>query len=174
MDGFWHAAGRVAAACVKAMNVGGEAVLVAFFWLRRHIVVIGAIAVLAFLPFSVSRGWHRDFLNWVVPRAEAAAPIAPFLTPTVAVLVGTVALVSHLHRREYDRRAEWHRRMQYAVDLLTEDGNPARVVAGSLLLEELLVDRIATRSDGAALRRIALELRSEIRLRHAPTGARVL
>lgn len=87
-----------------------------------------------------STGWLSTLITWAASQAKVAEPFAPFATPTVALLVGAVAYVSYLKRREADSRAQWWQRVEKAIDLTLQDEKVGRNV-GLVLLIELSKDR---------------------------------
>ena len=81
----------------------------------------------------VEHGSTTDLLDVLVA-------LAPFSTAIVGAIAAAIALFTVSHRRRADSRAEWWRRVEYAVDLTREDDKVGRNT-GMQLLVHLLDDR---------------------------------
>lgn len=78
-------------------------------------------------------------------------PFAPYATAVAALIAAVIALFTLDHRRRADSRAEWWRRVEYAMDLTREMDKVGRNT-GMQLLNHLLDDR---RWDPADVRTLA-------------------
>lgn len=85
-------------------------------------------------------------LQWSALAAAAAA--------LVTLVVGLSALIQKIRS---DNRAEWWRRVQWAVERTHEDG-PLQREAGLISLLHLVESRLATKADQRLIRDIALSL----------------
>ncbi|WP_010551901.1 hypothetical protein [Brachybacterium paraconglomeratum] len=71
---------------------------------------------------------------------DVLVALAPFSTAIVGAIAAAIALFTLSHRRRADSRAEWWRRVEYALDLTREDDKVGRNT-GMQLLVHLLDDR---------------------------------
>lgn len=71
---------------------------------------------------------------------DVLVTLAPFSTAIVGAIAAIIALFTLSHRRRADSRAEWWRRVEYAMDLTREDDRVGRNT-GMQLLIHLLDDR---------------------------------
>ncbi|BAU96770.1 hypothetical protein N24_2508 [Corynebacterium suranareeae] len=97
----------------------------------------------------------REFFLW-------ASPFAPFSTAFVAALAGIIAWRNYKHRRISDNRAEWWRRTQYAIDLITSDDDRIGRSTGLALLSHLIEDSEPTTRDLELIREVTRKLMEEI------------
>lgn len=74
--------------------------------------------------------------------------------PTIALGAALVTWASYRQRRAADRKAEWWRRAQYALDLMMEHRNVVRLNTGMELVNSLLDDPTATQEDAKMLAQV--------------------
>ncbi|MDN6303091.1 MAG: hypothetical protein ACTHV2_07410 [Brachybacterium sp.] len=84
--------------------------------------------------------WLREVADGLGHLLALLAPFAPYATAFAAFVAAMIALSSLSHRRRADSRAEWWRRVEYAMDLTREEGKVGRNT-GMQLLTHLLDDR---------------------------------
>lgn len=106
--------------------------------------------------------WGADPVGRTRGLAEWAEPFAPFSTAVVAAVAGVIAWVSHRHRRISDNRAEWWRRVQYAIDLVRIETDKIGRRTGQALLGRLLHDKSTTQRDAAMLEQVVNALVTEV------------
>lgn len=82
----------------------------------------------------------RDVADGIAHLLGLFEPFAPYATAAAAFVAAMIALNSLSHRRQADSRAEWWRRVEYAMDLTREEGKVGRNT-GMQLLTHLLDDK---------------------------------
>ena len=98
---------------------------------------VESLASLAPMSLGV---WLREVADGLGHLLALLAPFAPYATAFAAFVAAMIALSSLSHRRRADSRAEWWRRVEYAMDLTREEGKVGRNT-GMQLLTHLLDDR---------------------------------
>ncbi|WP_394214864.1 hypothetical protein [Brachybacterium vulturis] len=83
--------------------------------------------------------WLRDTADGIAHLVGLLEPFAPYATAVVAFVAAAIALFNLHHRRQADSRAEWWRRVEYAMDLTREEDKVGRNT-GMQLLNHLLDD----------------------------------
>lgn len=120
------------------------------------------------LIFLSLRGGHLSGMATQTHAVLAsAAPFAPFSTATVALVAGAIAWRSHRHRLITDRRAEFWRRMQYALDLILTTDDPVARNTGMSLASSLSEDGLFTQRDVALWESTVASLIDQIRAEEA-------
>lgn len=84
--------------------------------------------------------WFRDTADGMAHLLGLLEPFAPYSTAVVAFSAAVIALFTLHHRRLADSRAEWWRRVEYAMDLTREEDKVGRNT-GMQLLTHLLDDQ---------------------------------
>lgn len=124
--------------------------------------VMAAISASVVVVIAWQTGWVHGALSWLDEQAYRYGDLAPFLTPFVAVAAGLVALFNYRHRRKADNRAEWWQRVQYAIDLILQDGRRTGRNVGMRLIMDLSEDTSATQDDRDMLRGIVRPMIEEV------------
>lgn len=116
--------------------------------------VVTVIVLVGLVVWGLIDGWLRCLAIW-------ARPFAPFSTAAIALVASVIALLSYRQRRHADNRAEWWRRVQAAIDLLTEDEKIGRR-SGLVLMGHLFADNGPTKKDLRMLMDVGSTLISEV------------
>ncbi|OMH36880.1 hypothetical protein BGP79_14155 [Tersicoccus sp. Bi-70] len=144
------------------------------FLLKTPIVLAVIVAVVfLLLPMPVRDGT----VTWLRQTGEIISGFAPAAIVVTAVVAGVVAYWTIRQKNDADRRAEWWRRMQWAIDASLAGpeagGNEQRAAVASDVLEELFDSGLRTPEDAdladtvsAAVESAALIAEAEA----APTG----
>lgn len=121
-------------------------------------ILLVSVVLIGLMIWGGYNGFLREFFLW-------AAPLAPFSTAFVAIIAGIIAWETYKHRRIADNRAEWWRRTQYAIDLVTADDDRIGRNTGLALLALLAKDPDPTDRDLKLIKEITSNLINEILLR---------
>lgn len=135
--------------------------------LERWSIIVGgvatvAIAVLLLVGWGLRDGWILDFPVWLGAMLTLAAPFAPYATALVAIIASWIAFSTLKHRRQADqetlaqreaadKKAEWWRRVQFAIRLVTVESDKIGRNTGMTLLTHLVKDPSSTADDAALL-----------------------
>ncbi len=86
-----------------------------------------------------------------------AAAIAPLATFGVVL----VAYLTYRQRSHADRRDQWWKRAQWAIDSALNDADPQRRLAGLKVLVQLIGSDLATAEDAALMSSLAVGIRDQ-------------
>ncbi len=86
-----------------------------------------------------------------------AAAIAPLATFGVVL----VAYLTYRQRSHADRRDQWWKRAQWAIDSALNDADPQRRLAGLKVLVQLIASDLATAEDAALMSSLAVAIRDQ-------------
>jgi hypothetical protein len=86
-----------------------------------------------------------------------AAAIAPLATFGVVL----VAYLTYRQRSRADRRDQWWKRAQWAIDSALNDADPQRRLAGLKVLVQLIGSDLATAEDADLMSAIAVGIRNQ-------------
>ncbi len=86
-----------------------------------------------------------------------AAAIAPLATLGVVL----VAYLTYRQRSRADRRDQWWKRAQWAIDSALNDGDPQRRLAGLKVLVQLIGSDLATAEDAELMSALAVGIRDQ-------------
>jgi hypothetical protein len=87
----------------------------------------------------------------------AAAALAPLATFGVVL----VAFLAYRQRDRADRRDQWWKRAQWAIDSALNDADPQRRLAGLKVLVQLIGSDLATAEDADLMSAIAVGIRNQ-------------
>ncbi|MDF2048734.1 hypothetical protein [Arthrobacter sp. Cr_A7] len=87
----------------------------------------------------------------------AAAALAPLATFGVVL----VAFLAYRQRDRADRRDQWWKRAQWAIDSALSDADPQRRLAGLKVLVQLIGSDLATAEDADLMSAIAVGIRNQ-------------
>jgi hypothetical protein len=86
-----------------------------------------------------------------------AAALAPLATFGVVL----VAFLTYRQRDRADRRDQWWKRAQWAIDSALNDADPQRRLAGLKVLVQLIGSDLATREDADLMSALAVGIRDQ-------------
>ncbi len=86
-----------------------------------------------------------------------AAAIAPLATFGVVL----VAYLTYRQRSRADRRDQWWKRAQWAIDSALNDADPQRRLAGLKVLVQLIGSDLATKEDADLMSALAVGIRDQ-------------
>jgi hypothetical protein len=87
----------------------------------------------------------------------AAAALAPLATFGVVL----VAYLTYRQRSRADRRDQWWKRAQWAIDSALDDADPHRRLAGLKVLVQLIGSDLATAEDAELMSALAVGIRDQ-------------
>lgn len=141
--------------------------------LLRNRLLVCSILLLAIVSILVALSRHPDarLFERTVGLARAAQPLAaftPLLVAAVALLAWLLSYQAHLQRERADERAEWWRRVQDGVALVTDPEERFRSTGFKLLadLSRTESDSVIPYDDVLLLREIIESLRDDVKAGH--------
>lgn len=137
--------------------------------LLRNRLLLCSVLLLAIVTILVALSQHPDarLFERTVGLARAAQPLAaftPLLVAAVALLAWQLSYRAHLQRERADERAEWWRRVQDGVALVTDPEERFRTTGFKLLADLSYIEpnsRVPYR-DVVLLREIIESLRDDV------------
>lgn len=131
-------------------------------------VLAAAFPILAVVIVHVCFDWRIVFGGfWNFLTLEYPEKL---LGPSAVTIASVIALAGFMQKRKADRKAEWWKRTQYAIDNLIS-GTDASVVVGNRMIEHLSLEQsggpfsksLADRQDKALFASITSKLNEEVR-----------
>lgn len=123
----------------------------------------GALALGVAVQLNLRFDWLPTAVYGVRDFAVEMGPLAPFSTAFVALVASVIAYFTLRHRRQADSKTEWWKRVQFAIELATDEQDETKQDTGLWLIDRLQADyRSATPADAALLADIADQWGNEI------------
>ncbi|WP_104043804.1 hypothetical protein [Arthrobacter sp. ZGTC412] len=98
-----------------------------------------------------------EFFEGIGAALLGAAAIAPLATFGVVL----VAYLTYRQRSRADRRDQWWKRAQWAIDSALDDADPQRRLAGLKVLVQLIGSDLATAEDADLMSALAVGIRDQ-------------
>jgi hypothetical protein len=98
-----------------------------------------------------------EIVHGIWTSVLAAAALAPLATFGVVL----VAFLAYRQRDRADRRDQWWKRAQWAIDSALNDADPQRRLAGLKVLVQLIGSDLATAEDADLMSAIAVGIRNQ-------------
>ncbi|ACL41816.1 hypothetical protein Achl_3863 [Pseudarthrobacter chlorophenolicus A6] len=98
-----------------------------------------------------------ETLQGIWAAVLGAASLAPLATFGVVL----VAYLAYRQRDRADRRDQWWKRAQWAIDAALDGGDPQRRLAGLKVLVQLIGSDLATAEDADLMSALAVGIRDE-------------
>ncbi len=98
-----------------------------------------------------------EIVHGIWTSVLAAAALAPLATFGVVL----VAFLAYRQRDRADRRDQWWKRAQWAIDAALNDADPQRRLAGLKVLVQLIGSDLATAEDADLMSAIAVGIRNQ-------------
>lgn len=98
-----------------------------------------------------------EFFEGIRAALLGAAAIAPLATFGVVL----VAYLTYRQRSRADRRDQWWKRAQWAIDSALNDADPQRRLAGLKVLVQLIGSDLATAEDADLMSALAVGIRDQ-------------
>jgi hypothetical protein len=98
-----------------------------------------------------------EIVHGIWTSVLAAAALAPLATFGVVL----VAFLAYRQRDRADRRDQWWKRAQWAIDSALNDADPQRRLAGLKVLVQLIGSDLATAEDADLMSAIAVGIRDQ-------------
>jgi hypothetical protein len=98
-----------------------------------------------------------DIVQGIWAAMLGAAALAPLATFGVVL----VAFLTYRQRDRADRRDQWWKRAQWAIDSALNDADPQRRLAGLKVLVQLIGSDLATREDADLMSALAVGIRDQ-------------
>jgi hypothetical protein len=98
-----------------------------------------------------------DIVQGIWAAMLGAAALAPLATFGVVL----VAFLTYRQRDRADRRDQWWKRAQWAIDSALNDADPQRRLAGLKALVQLIGSDLATREDADLMSALAVGIRDQ-------------
>lgn len=106
-----------------------------------------------------------DILGWIWTAVLGVAAVAPLATFGVVL----VAYLTYRQKAHADRRDQWWKRAQWAIDSALNDADPERRLAGMRVLVQLIGSDLATSEDAELMSALAVGIRDQ-ELGRLPAG----
>ncbi len=97
----------------------------------------------------------------IVDRIWAALLGAAAIAPLATFGVVLVAYLTYRQRSRADRRDQWWKRAQWAIDSALNDADPQRRLAGLKVLVQLIGSDLATAEDAELMSALAVGIRDQ-------------
>jgi hypothetical protein len=98
-----------------------------------------------------------EIVHGIWTSVLAAAALAPLATFGVVL----VAFLAYRQRDRADRRDQWWKRAQWAIEAALNDADPQRRLAGLKVLVQLIGSDLATAEDADLMSAIAVGIRNQ-------------
>jgi hypothetical protein len=98
----------------------------------------------------------REFGHWLKEWVPVFGPLLPLVT----LVVAWVAYKAYRQKSEADRRDQWWKRVQWAIDTALED-DPQKRLVGLTVLTQLKDSELAMDEDQRLMDAVAIAVRTE-------------
>ncbi|MCU1565549.1 MAG: hypothetical protein JWQ56_486 [Pseudarthrobacter sp.] len=98
-----------------------------------------------------------EIVQWIWSGLLGAAALAPLATLGVVL----VAYLTYRQRSQADRRDQWWKRAQWAIDSALNEADPPRRLAGLKVLVQLIGSDLATAEDADLMSALAVGIRDQ-------------